>query len=65
MMAHRARILKGEKTLRLHYANCKVSIRNSVYVCSYMVIYSEFKNRLIKYLRKFKILKQNHLLNYQ
>lgn len=23
MMAHRARILKGEKTLRLHYANCK------------------------------------------
>ncbi|XP_022114483.2 DNA-directed RNA polymerase I subunit RPA1 [Pieris rapae] len=23
MMAHRARILKGEKTIRLHYANCK------------------------------------------
>ncbi|XP_050313380.1 DNA-directed RNA polymerase I subunit RPA1 [Anthonomus grandis grandis] len=23
IMAHRARILKGEKTLRLHYANCK------------------------------------------
>lgn len=23
MMAHRARILQGEKTLRLHYANCK------------------------------------------
>jgi DNA-directed RNA polymerase I subunit RPA1 len=23
MMAHKARILKGEKTLRLHYANCK------------------------------------------
>lgn len=23
MMAHRARVLKGEKTLRLHYANCK------------------------------------------
>jgi DNA-directed RNA polymerase I subunit RPA1 len=22
-MAHIARILKGEKTLRLHYANCK------------------------------------------
>lgn len=22
-MAHTARILKGEKTLRLHYANCK------------------------------------------
>lgn len=23
IMAHTARILKGEKTLRLHYANCK------------------------------------------
>lgn len=23
IMAHKARILKGEKTLRLHYANCK------------------------------------------
>ena len=23
IMAHRVRILKGEKTLRLHYANCK------------------------------------------
>ncbi|KAL4705922.1 hypothetical protein ACJJTC_017504 [Scirpophaga incertulas] len=23
MMAHKARILKGEKTIRLHYANCK------------------------------------------
>lgn len=23
IMAHNARILKGEKTLRLHYANCK------------------------------------------
>lgn len=23
IMAHRARILKAEKTLRLHYANCK------------------------------------------
>ena len=22
-MAHRARVLPGEKTLRLHYANCK------------------------------------------
>lgn len=22
-MAHTARILKGEKTIRLHYANCK------------------------------------------
>ena len=23
IMAHRVRVLKGEKTLRLHYANCK------------------------------------------
>lgn len=22
MMAHRARVLKGEKTIRMHYANC-------------------------------------------
>lgn len=23
MMAHRVRVMKGERTLRLHYANCK------------------------------------------
>ena len=24
VMAHKARVLKGEKTLRLHYANCRL-----------------------------------------
>ena len=33
IMAHRARILTGEKTIRMHYANCMYKLFEKLYLC--------------------------------
>lgn len=32
IMAHIVRVLKGEKTLRMHYANCRLALLFTIYI---------------------------------